>query len=649
MNELTRKRFDELSKGGLLPSPKGVAMAILDATRQPECAVKDVVPLVQMDPAMAGRILRYANAAALGRQRHVASIKHAITLLGMFRVRQIALAFALIDQYRVGACSGFDYPGYWSVSLATGIAAQHLASYASSPPDESFTCGLLSGVGRLALATAFPAEYGRILSGRPDEKTLREAELTQFGIEHAALSAEMLSTWGLPDIFAAAVRCHEDPAAGQCIPGSRAFALTAALHFALRIGLLLAQDEAERWTHVPSLFNAAALAGVEQSEISGLVATVAEHWQEWAKELKLPTRPRPDLQALLASPASLSADSGSSALMILPLRVVMLIADPIQLRHYDEALARLGLNSEHAEGWDGLQSLLKKHPADVAIIDLPDVTEAAFEKLREMRRIAGPGLFCLALLPAAAEALAPGLLMAGASDYLVHGASDAALLARMTNAQRLVALQHAVRAERELVVSTADEWARTNRRLVHDALTDVLTQLPNRRYGMDRFAQEWSIASSNELPIACLMADIDHFKRVNDQHGHDVGDVVLRQMADLIARNTRRSDVAFRYGGEEFCVICPGTPLQEAVRLGERIVAAARSARFGVAGKDFSVTLSIGAAIRDGETHTIEDLISRADKMLYGAKQSGRDRVMSSTNSPGAVSPAPTFGGIKSP
>lgn len=627
MNDIAKRRFDELQSGGLLPSPKGVAMSILDITQRQNSSVADVVPLVQMDPAMAGRVLRYANSAHAALPRRIVSLKQAVTYLGLFRVRQIALAFALIDQYRGGKCAEFDYPGYWSASLATGIAAQQLAPHASSPADESFTCGLLSGVGRLALATAFPKDYSALLALRPAERQLPPAERQRFGIDHSQLSAEMLLAWGLPDIFANAVRHHEDPANAPYAPGSRAFALTSTLHFAMRIGQLLSLGEAERWDRVPTLFNAAAMAGLDKDDVPGLLENVVGKWEDWARDLKLPTRTRPDLKALLEAPPQAASDDEPAALLILPLRVVVVVNDVARLAQLARGLEACGLAAEFAAGWEALAASLRERPADVAIVDFETIDAAALDKMRALRQLAGAALYCLALIPADAEAAVAKLILAGASDYLLYDAAPAALLARMANAQRQISLQNSVKAERELAVSASGDWGRANRRLIHDALTDVLTQLPNRRHGMDRFAQEWSVATSNDLAIACLMLDIDHFKQVNDTRGHEVGDIVLRQVASAVEGNCRRSDIVFRYGGEEFCVICPGTSAADAKLLAERIVRAVRGAAFGPDEAQFGITLSIGMAVRSAETTSVEALIARADRALYAAKAGGRDRV----------------------
>lgn len=628
MSNAARQRFEELKSGGLLPSPKGVALTVLEMTRRPEASIQDITRLVQMDPAMAGRMLRYANAAHGGSLRHIASLRHAITFLGLFRIRQIALAFSLIDQYRSGTCAAFDYTGYWTTSLATGIAAQQLAPLAHSPPDESFTCGLLSNIGRLALATAYPAQYGEILRLAQTGTAQRKEESARFGIDHGALSAEMLLSWGLPDIFANAVQHHEQPGEAPFAPGSRTHALTTALHFAMRIGQLLNLDEAHRWDQVPSLYHAAAQLGLEESEVPPLVERVMAGWQEWARDLRLPTRAYPDLKALLASPPMPSGEGEMSALMILPLRVVLMTPDPARLRVLAEMLDAMGLHAQTSSGWPGLWQLLQSNSPDIAIVDVGDSVDDAVAQLRLLRSKVGNALHCIALIPSEAETQVARLMLAGASDYLLYHCNEATVTARLVNAQRMVALQGAVRAERELAVNTSGEWARSNRRLLHEALTDVLTRLPNRRYGMDRFAQEWSVASSNTLPIACMMLDIDHFKLVNDRFGHDIGDMVLRQMAAVVERSCRRSDVVFRYGGEEFCIISPNTELHEALQLAERIADAVRNSQFGSQEQAFSITLSIGVAVRTPAMEGPDHLIIRADQALYQAKEAGRNRVL---------------------
>ena len=626
MNEIASHRLEELKAGGMLPSPSGAAQKVLELTARPNASIRAIASFVQRDPAMAGRILRYANAGHHN-LRPVVSVPQAITFLGLFRVRQIVLGFSLIDQYRTGVCSAFDYAGYWTSSLASGIAARRLASLAHSPPDESFSCGLLAGIGRLAFATAFPEEYAAVLSKGLSGEALAKEERAQFGIDSAHLSAEMLESWGLPEVFTVAVRDHEQPAATSSAPGTRAHALCATLHFAAKIGNLLNLDEAQRWKQVPSLFNAAAKLGIEESEVPPLVDEIVADWQDWARQFELPMRTYSDLRSLLAAPPAGSAEGAGPNPGLALLRVALIVNDHERLESLIRALTGLGLRVIRWSGPTEAQGILQDDLPDLAIVDTGGVEDDAVAQVHRLRSATRNALYIIALIPAAAEARFSQLMRAGAADYLPYDFTETAIIVRLSNAQRVVALQVAVRAERELAVTSSSEWARSNRRLLKDALTDVLTKLPNRRYGVDRFAQEWSIASSNTRPISCLMLDIDHFKRVNDAHGHDVGDIVLQQVAAMIEKCCRGSDIVFRYGGEEFCVICPGAALNEAIQLGERIAAAVRDGRYGVDENKFAVTLSIGIAVRMQNMHEPDELFRAADQALLAAKEGGRNRV----------------------
>ena len=170
-------------------------------------------------------------------------------------------------------------------------------------------------------------------------------------------------------------------------------------------------------------------------------------------------------------------------------------------------------------------------------------------------------------------------------------------------------------------------------RLLRSGFTDVLTGWHNRRYLQSRLREELARAHRDDVPLSCLMLDVDHFKRVNDTLGHLAGDRVLREIAHRVEAQIRASDVAARYGGEEFALLLPATGLDDAARMAERIRAAVAAEAFDVAGETLRVTLSIGVsevrpARREGDHKSLgEELFARADVALYQAKGQGRDRV----------------------
>jgi diguanylate cyclase (GGDEF)-like protein len=171
-------------------------------------------------------------------------------------------------------------------------------------------------------------------------------------------------------------------------------------------------------------------------------------------------------------------------------------------------------------------------------------------------------------------------------------------------------------------------------RLVRSGLTDVLTGWNNRRYLQSRLVEELARAQRGQDWLACLLMDVDHFKRVNDTYGHLAGDTVLREIADRVEMEVRSSDVAARYGGEEFALLLPGTRADAAVTLAERIRMAVRREPVALDdGRAVEVTVSIGISAIKPRTGAMdlkslgERLIAEADVQLYRAKSDGRDRV----------------------
>jgi len=163
------------------------------------------------------------------------------------------------------------------------------------------------------------------------------------------------------------------------------------------------------------------------------------------------------------------------------------------------------------------------------------------------------------------------------------------------------------------------------------AVTDTLTGLHNRRYMTSQAGALVKRAVLGGDPVSALLVDIDHFKRINDTFGHDVGDEVLREFAVRLATNVRAIDLACRYGGEEFVVIMPDTQLKDALRIAERLRLHVSGTPFRVAGlaEPLTVTISVGVACTLGADDTQEALLKRADAAVYEAKAHGRNQVVS--------------------
>lgn len=228
------------------------------------------------------------------------------------------------------------------------------------------------------------------------------------------------------------------------------------------------------------------------------------------------------------------------------------------------------------------------------------------------------GLGSLAILPLHRQDQLLGSLNLGSSDdrrFTRHHATD--FLDHLAN-----------------VTSVCLENAINRARLVRSGITDVLTGWNNRRYLQSRLLEELARARRNDATLACLLIDVDHFKAVNDTHGHLAGDMVLREIADRVEGEIRASDVAARYGGEEFALLLPDTRAADATVLAERIrrVVAGKPIVLET-GEPLPVAVSIGiASVQPARTAADlkslgEKLIAEADVQLYRAKTDGRNAV----------------------
>ena len=165
-------------------------------------------------------------------------------------------------------------------------------------------------------------------------------------------------------------------------------------------------------------------------------------------------------------------------------------------------------------------------------------------------------------------------------------------------------------------------------RALRSAQIDPLTGINNRTAMNNMLTREVDLAHRNHTPLSLIVADIDHFKHINDQFGHAVGDEVLRQFCQTISDNLRGSDIIFRYGGEEFVILLTGTNREDAALVAERIRGAIEQATFDCEEVRLKLTASFGSAsLAQGETP--EDLFRKADSALYRAKEAGRNCVVS--------------------
>lgn len=605
--------LNELKATERLPSPSGTALAIMQLVQQNDATVQQVSQLVKVDPALSGRILRFANSAAFGARRPIADVQTAVMMMGMQAVRNFALSLSLIGNNSKGDCPRFDYEAYWSRSLAMSVSiAAITAREITVVPAESFTLGLLGDIGSLALATAWSEIYDECLSVA-NGKQLLDLERERFAIDHNALSLMLLADWGLPALFLDALKLSfETKVAGL----KRTDQFARQLIFARLIGNYCVADDAHRAILLPNLAEEAGLHALDEPALRTFIDEIIELWHDWGKLIEVRTDVR---QSLLKTVSALE-----SALPGLDLLLVD--DDPMMLARLSKQLAAAGNQvAVCRNGASALKHVIEHRP-QLVITDWRMKPMDGLSLCKALRSSAfGKNIYLIMLTSTEDEDALVEAFDAGIDDYVTKPISLRVLLARLRAGQRIIMLQHELEKESRDIQRYTAELAAANRRLKLMANTDILTSLPNRRYALNRLEQEAATALRANQPLSVLMLDLDYFKSVNDTLGHDVGDQVLIHVANLMRETIRTSDIVCRLGGEEFLVITPNTDGSTALLLAERIRRAIEKNQPKGLALHRPVTVSIGVAGSVGAKPSWKELMKWADDALYLVKQGNRN------------------------
>ena len=625
------KQLEQLKLGGQLPSPRGVALAIMEITRRDNATLGEIARVVQTDPALSSRLIKLANAATQI-SRPVVSVQEAVVRQGMNTVRQLALGFSLVDQYRDGACQAFDYQRYWSHSLLMALTMQAFGARVHiAARDELFVLGLLAQIGKLALATVYPKDYSEILLAhhtQPDTP-LVEHERNKLATDHIELGIAMVMDWGVPRVFTSPLAHYENPDAFNQPRDSRSASLMLMLRLAHQLADLgLAEGDAR-----PPLARAwiemATGLDLPQEDAGTFIDAVIANWQEWGKLLDIPATALPTIKEICHGQVLAEDDAAERQIA---LRIVVADANAASRRRLMSMLSEDGNHFVYPaeNGNTALALAMEVLPhVIVAHYDLPQLDGL---ELCQALRATEEGRRMHVLLTANdnREDELTRAYEAGADGFVPSSVTVGGLRTRLQAAQRQVRLQSDWEKDRAQLRQIAAELAVANRRLATIALTDLLTGLPNRRSAMDQLEQAWSAASRSGMPLSVMLIDIDHFKSINDTYGHAAGDMVLREAATAMRTAARREDGVCRFGGEEFLVICPNTDLKSALQSAERLRKVLAAQHVGLGQTSKTITASIGVAMREPDTPDIDALVRAADQALYAAKNGGRDRTCTS-------------------
>jgi diguanylate cyclase (GGDEF)-like protein len=302
--------------------------------------------------------------------------------------------------------------------------------------------------------------------------------------------------------------------------------------------------------------------------------------------------------------------------------VVLLVEDdPIQADVTKEILVKAGYDVLWAKDGINAIKIVKKDKPDIILLDviLPGLDGhevCRWLKLEETTK--GIPVIMLTIKKDLEDKISG--LQVGADDYLPKPYNELELNARIYASLRTKSLQDELRMKNRQLEELLTK-------VEYMAITDALTGLYNRRRFHETLSKEFERSKRYSSPFSLIIMDLDHFKRINDNYGHQTGDSVLQEMAKIIRKNIRDIDTAARFGGEEFILLAPNTTPQDAITASERIRTNTENNSFAGLNNE-NLTVSIGiSGLPDKSIDNEDKLIKCADIALYRAKKNGRNRI----------------------
>jgi PAS domain S-box-containing protein len=482
VNPKLQARFETLKASGHLPSPKGLALTVVQLTRQDNVSSEQLAHAIQADPALVARLLKLANACHSPEARPVLAIKDAISILGLTSVRGLALGFSLMTDKQALRCRAFNYPAFWSRSLARAVAMQALAASSHLlQSDEAFTLGLLSHIGELGLASVFPEDYAQLLAEAPRsaaEGLLRERQAFEF--DHAELTSALMIDWGFPASLTEPVGFHEQLDAARFAAGSRSERLLFTLVLASQIADVCMAAKPMRRALMAELFLLGGKLSIGAEDLLTLCDRIVGEWTDWCRLLEVPSEKLPPFAELMNAPQApfLEQADGLSRVTAAGGFHVLVVDDDRSIRLILKSLlTKAGYTfSEAASGRQGLELAHTELP-DIMIVDWMMPEMDGIELIRTLRQTeSGRAIYILLLTGLDQEERLVEAFAAGADDFLSKPLKSNVLTARLIAGQRVVALQREMKRDLSNLQSFATEFANLNQRLQEGYQKDLVNQ-----------------------------------------------------------------------------------------------------------------------------------------------------------------------------
>lgn len=596
-----------------LPSPSAVALELMRALDRRDLGMRDIANIARKDPALVARMIELANSAIYAGMRPAVAIEEAVLRIGTSGLARLAIAMSLMHASRSAAIAGFDLRRYWLTSIQRGLVFQHLSRRVGKIPSaEAFSLGLLADIGLLAMVVALGADavVGDAAGSLPSQA---EQQRARFGFDQGDASAVLLAHWGFPPVLAQAVRLVP-PAARPGDAREDEIAGCVALARSLQLHPEGSTPDAAAMRRLGEHL------GLDEDDLQGVLAEAAQDMAGIAAVFDL----RLEQKEVDTEFDRLRRALSAPPLLLDPVAEQVLVVSPDDgvragLRQVLEAAGHAVVEVANPEQADQVVQLQGQR---VVLLDWADggAVAALCQRLRQEH---GPRIYLLALSHDMEPHGVLAALEAGASDVLSVPVLPQMLLAKVQTGARATRVLAAVEVERSHSLRTQRVLEQRNAELLQAAGTDELTGLGNRR-ALDAYLPATFAQSLRDgQPLACLMFDLDEFKRINDRLGHDVGDQVLRAVGVVLRQQSRGMDFVARLGGEEFIMLCPQTAEEAAVSIAERIRQAIAAPQPDLP----ALTVSVGVAVGAAGHADCASLVRAADQALLQAKRLGRNRV----------------------